>query len=122
MATEIALVLALALRSWSAEATASNCRGIDRVILRAASRFNRHQTRALELSKVARNGRLGDAEAPDDLLGVELPFEQKIEHAQARGIGKGARGVEQIDLVAVLENDQPRARTRAPRLAPGSDR
>ena len=77
---------------------ASNCAGIDRVVLRAAACFDGDETRALELGEVARYGRLGDAEAADDLLGVELPFEQQIEHAQARRIGKGARGVEQIDL------------------------
>src|SRR5688500_9268860 len=72
--------------------------GIDRVVLRAASCFNRDQTRALELSEVARYGRLGDAEATHDLLGVKLPFEQQIEHLQARWIGEGAGSVEQIHL------------------------
>jgi hypothetical protein len=43
---------------------------------------------------------LGDPEAIDDLLGVELTFEQQIEHAQARWIRKGAGGVEEIDLAA----------------------
>src|SRR5688572_24222346 len=71
---------------------------IDRVVFRAASGFNGDQTRALELGEVTRRGRLGDAEATDDLLGVEFPFEQQIEHAQARWIGKGTCGVEQIDL------------------------
>jgi hypothetical protein len=43
---------------------------------------------------------LGDPEATDDLLRVKLTFEQQIEHAQARGIRKGAGGIEEIDLAA----------------------
>ena len=72
--------------------------GIDRVVLRASSCFNRDQACALELGKVARYGRLGDPEATDDLLGVELALEQQIEHTQARRIRKGAGGVEEVDV------------------------
>ena len=43
---------------------------------------------------------MSDAEAPHDLLGVELAFEQQIEHAQARWIRESPGGIEQIDLIA----------------------
>ena len=73
---------------------------IDRVVLRASTCFHGHQARPLELGKVARHGRLGDAEAPHDLLGVELTLEQQIEHPQASWICECAGRLEQIHLTA----------------------